>query len=112
MVSFLNYLNPSNKTLECRLEMKIKGVKRPIGVIVLPNQSIVVSSSGDTYEVNIYAPNGEYIKRVSPTDSGGRDFRRPSDMVTLPDGRFLVRDDIGIQVCFEFSCGRDVIFLT
>ena len=52
-------------------------------------------------QVNIYSPNGECIKRVSPTDSGGRDFKRPSDMVTLPDGRFLVRDDLGIQVCIK-----------
>lgn len=98
MVSFMNYVDPSSKTLQCRLEMKIRGVKRPIGVTVLPNQSVVVSSSGDTNEVNIYAPNGECTKRVSPTDSGGRDFKRPSDMVTLPDGRFLVRDDLGIQM--------------
>ena len=84
--------------LQCRLEMKIRGVKRPIGVTVLPNQSVVVSSSGDTNEVNIYAPNGECIKRVSPSEGGGRDFMRPSDMVTLPDGRFLVRDDLGIQM--------------
>ena len=98
MVSFMNYVDPSNKMLQCHLEMKIRGVKRPIGVTVLPNQSVVVSSSGDTNEVNIYAPNGECIKRVSPTASGGRDFKRPSDMVTLPDGRFLVRDDLGIQM--------------
>ena len=84
--------------LQCRLEMRIRGVKRPIGVTVLPNQSVVVSSSGDTNEVNIYAPNGECIKRVSPSSGGGRDFMRPSDMVTLPDGRFLVRDDLGIQM--------------
>ena len=54
-------------------------------------------------QVNIYAPNGECIKRVSPTDNGGREFKRPSDMVTLPDGRFLVRDDLGIQVCIAFD---------
>ena len=41
------------------------------------------------------------MKRVSPSDSGGRNFKRPSDMVTLPDGRFLVRDDLGIQVRFK-----------
>ena len=98
MVSFTDYVDPSNKILQCRLEMKIRNVKRPIGVTVLANQTIVVSSSGDTNEVNIYAPNGECIKRVSPTNSGGRAFKRPSDMVTLPDGRFLVRDDLGIQM--------------
>merc|ERR1719245_1889326 len=98
MVSFMNFVAPTSRALQCRLEMKIRGVKRPIGVTVLPNQSVVVSSSGDTNEVNIYAPNGECIKRVSPSGGGGRDFMRPSDMVTLPDGRFLVRDDLGIQM--------------
>ena len=59
-------------------------------------------------QVNIYAPNGECTKRVSPTDSGGRDFKRPSDMVTLPDGRFLVRDDLGIQVQTRFRKNGNV----
>ena len=56
MVSFMNYVDPSSKTLQCRLEMKIRGVKRPIGVTVLPNQSVVVSSSGDTNEVKFAYP--------------------------------------------------------
>ena len=53
MVSFMNYVDPSNKMLQCHLEMKIRGVKRPIGVTVLPNQSVVVSSSGDANEVKL-----------------------------------------------------------
>ena len=53
MVSFMNYVDPSNKMLQCRLQMKIRGVKRPIGVTVLPNQSVVVSSSGDANEVKL-----------------------------------------------------------
>ena len=31
MVSFMDYVDPSNKMLQCHLEMKIRGVKRPIG---------------------------------------------------------------------------------
>ena len=53
MVSFMDYVDPSKKMLECRLQAKIRGVKRPIGVTVLPDQSVVVSSSGDTNEVKI-----------------------------------------------------------
>ena len=31
MVSFMDYVDPSNKMLQCHLEMTIRGVKRPIG---------------------------------------------------------------------------------
>ena len=47
MVSFMDYVDPSKNVLECRLQAKIRGVKRPIGVTVLPNQCVVVSSSGE-----------------------------------------------------------------
>ena len=53
MVSFMDYVDPSKKMLECRLQAKIRGVKRPIGVTVLPDQSVVVSSSGEPNEVSI-----------------------------------------------------------
>ena len=53
MVSFMDYVDPSKKMLECRLQAKIRGVKRPIGVTVLPDQSVVVSSSGEPNEVGI-----------------------------------------------------------
>jgi hypothetical protein len=38
--------------------------------------------------------SGKQVTIVKP----GRAFRRPSDMVALPDGRFAVRDDHGIQL--------------
>ena len=37
------------------------------------------------------------MKEIQP----GRKFKRPSDMVTLPDGRFAVRDDYGLQLFDE-----------
>lgn len=37
------------------------------------------------------------MKEIHP----GRKFRRPSDMVTMPDGRFAVRDDNGLQLFDE-----------
>ena len=74
--------------------LEIPNLKRPIGITILPhNKNIVVGVTGDD-QVHIYDPNGNLVKILEP----GREFRRPSDMCALSDGRFAVRDDFGIQL--------------
>jgi len=71
-------------------------VKRPIGLTILVNGNVVV---GDRQEdsVTMYNKDCEKIKEIKAE----RKFKRPSDMVTLPDGRFVVRDDNGLQMFDE-----------
>ena len=47
--------------------------------------------------LNCHPPSGQKIKKIK----AGRKFKRPSDMVTLSDGRFVVRDDNGLQMFDE-----------
>jgi hypothetical protein len=91
---FLNKLphSPEIQYLDARLDFAVEKVASPIGICVLPvSGNIVVGVTGED-AVKIYSPKGEFLKAVVPS----RDFRRPSDMVALPDGRFAVRDDLGI----------------
>merc|ERR1712243_342256 len=45
----------------------------------------------------MYDKTGRKMNEIQP----GRPFKRPSDMVTIPDGRFAVRDDNGLQLFDE-----------
>lgn len=71
-------------------------VQRPIGITLLVNGHVVVGDrKQDT--VTMYDKECQKIKEIK----AGRKFKRPSDMVTLSDGRFVVRDDNGLQMFDE-----------
>ncbi len=57
---------------------------RPIGLCLLPCGKLVVSSSGDDSVRMVCSRSMEEVGRAAP----GRPFRRPSDLLALPDGRF------------------------
>ena len=53
---------------------------------------------------------GKYLQTLKPE----RRFKRPSDMIALPDGRLAVRDDLGIQLFddeyqFLMHCGQGML---
>jgi len=72
-------------------------VSKPIGMCVLLNKKIVVSSTFDD-TVKMFSPSGQFITQVSTPKAP---FTRPTDMVTLHSGQFAVRDDNKVMV---FSC--------
>ena len=76
------------------LEYEVKKVERPIGITILVNGNVVVGDRGKNLVV-MFDQRGRKIKTIEP----GKRFKRPSDMTTLSDGRFAVRDDLGLQVC-------------
>ena len=70
-------------------------VFRPIGICLLPDKRVVVASTFED-KVKMFSPSGHFLKQLVP---GGRkeSFKRPSDMVTLRSGDFVVRDNNGIR---------------
>ena len=60
--------------------------------LFITNQSLSLC-----FSISGYFVSGDKMKEIQP----GRKFKRPSDMVTLPDGRFAVRDDYGLQLFDE-----------
>lgn len=82
--------------INTKLVFQIKNLDSPIGIALLPSTQIVIGVTKRN-EVHIYSQQGKLVRIVEP----GRPFRRPSDMVALPGGRFAVRDDHGIQLFDE-----------
>ena len=80
--------------IRVELEYEVKKVERPIGITILVNGNVVVGDRGKNLVV-MFDQRGRKIKTIEP----GKRFKRPSDMTTLSDGRFAVRDDLGLQVC-------------
>lgn len=82
--------------IETELVANIKQINRPIGITLLINGCVVVGDRGKDLVI-MYDTECDKMKEIQP----GRKFKRPSDMVTLPDGRFAVRDDYGLQLFDE-----------
>lgn len=76
--------------------LRIDDVKGPIGISVLHNKNIVISSSWDN-SVKMFNPSGEMMGLIESK----RSFKRPSDMSSLSTGGFVVRDDVGLQMFTE-----------
>ena len=79
--------------IRVELEHEVRKIDRPIGITILVNGNVVVGDRGKNLVV-MFDPRGRKIKAIEP----GNKFKRPSDMTTLSDGRFAVRDDLGLQV--------------
>jgi len=66
-----------------------QSLNAPIGMCLLRNGNIVVASTFDD-KVKIFCPAGKFLSLVTPVGMG---FFRPSDMVSLRGGDFVVRDN-------------------
>ena len=73
---------------------KQDSVCKPIGMCLLQNKNIVVSSTFDD-KVKMFSPAGKFLSLVSTLQAP---FTRPTDMVTLHSGQFVVRDDNKVMV--------------
>ena len=117
--TLLSPFSPDSDTsyIDARHALTISDVPRPIGICLLPSGNIVVGSS-EVNQVRVYDPEGSHLfnVRVRAVESNhpqsttlqsidlfqpDREFKSPTDMVSLPDGRFAVRDDLGIQLFDE-----------
>jgi len=72
-------------------------VTKAIGMCLLHNGNIVVASTGE-HKVKIFTPEGKFVREVCPPK---KPFYRPTDMVTLQSGQFVVRDNTRVQVFSE-----------
>jgi len=73
---------------------KPESLHKPIGMCLLQNGNIVVASTFED-KVKMFSPTGKFLSLVTSPDSP---FERPSDMVTLQSGQFVVRDNTRVQV--------------
>jgi len=78
-----------HKVLSLEAGTKPGSVCKPIGMCLLQNRNIVVSSTYDD-KVRMFSSNGQFLSLISVPKAP---FTRPTDMVTLHSGQFVVRDD-------------------
>jgi len=95
----LSNLVPGSKLTGLRMLSIEEGVKeeslhKPIGMCLLLDGNIAVASTFEN-KVKIYSPEGRFMTQVSCPEPP---FDRPSDMVTLHSGQFVVRDNSRVQV--------------
>ena len=72
---------------------KEESLHKPIGMCLLQNGNIVVASTFED-KVKMFTPIGKFISLVTAPQP----FERPSDMVALQSGEFVVRDNTRMQV--------------
>eukprot|EP00092_Neocalanus_flemingeri_P030596 GFUD01033220.1.p1 GENE.GFUD01033220.1~~GFUD01033220.1.p1 ORF type:complete len:644 (+),score=221.26 GFUD01033220.1:60-1991(+) len=82
------------RMLSLQAGAKPDSVFKPIGLCILHNRNIVVSSTFND-KVKIFSPSGQFLSLVTIPQSN---FTRPTDMVTLHSGQFAVRDDNKVMV--------------
>jgi len=74
--------------------VKKESLHKPIGMCVLLDGNIAVASTFEN-KVKIFTSEGKYVTEVISPEPP---FDRPSDMVTLHSGDFVVRDNTRVQV--------------
>ena len=82
--------------LETKQIMSIQDLRGPVGVAKLADQSLAVVCKGDN-TVRRFSMKGEFRGLVS----GQRKFVKPTDILVLRSGKFVVRDELGIQMFGE-----------
>ena len=72
------------------------GMGIPIGICLLPNGKFVVSSKRAGSAVKMYnQDDGKFLKELTCNRS---DFDQPSDMATLKNGDFAIRDESKVMI--------------
>jgi len=102
-IKFLSLLSLKNgfPSLIVKEVLTINNLQGPMGVTVLQDKSLAVVCR-DANCVARYNIQGGFLEFLKP----GREFVKPSDILTLASGEVLVRDDRGIQLF-----GRDLQFV-
>merc|ERR1719431_1860563 len=95
----LSHLAPGSGLTGLRMLSIEEGVKKeslhkPIGMCVLLDGNIAVASTFEN-KVKIFTSEGKFVAEVISPEPP---FDRPSDMVTLHSGEFVVRDNTRVQV--------------
>merc|ERR1719233_450610 len=95
----LSHLSPGAGLTGLRMLSIEEGVKneslhKPIGMCVLLDGNIAVASTFEN-KVKIFTSEGKFVVEVTSPEPP---FDRPSDMVTLHSGEFVVRDNTRVQV--------------
>jgi len=94
-ISFLSLcrMKDGMSSLACKEIMTIHDLQGPVGVTILPDKSMVVACK-DANCVSRYNINGEFLGYLQP----GREFVKPSDILSLSSGELVVRDERGLQL--------------
>lgn len=85
------------KLLNTEVCYVVKGVEKPRGITMLLDGNIVVGDRGENSAKICDANTGKMIKKIIP----GKNFKSPSHMTTLSDGRLVIGDDNGVQLFDE-----------
>jgi len=95
---YLISLSKNTSVIHTKLDLVISNIIKPIGISMLSNGNLVIGERGFRNSVGIFNPaTGD---RITVLESE-REFFNASDMVTLPNGNLVVRDDLGLQL---FDC--------
>jgi len=82
--------------LEARQIMAIEDLKGPVGLAMLRDKTLAVVCKGDD-TVRRFSMEGKYQGTVR----GQREFVKPTDILLLRSGEFVIRDELGIQMFGE-----------
>ena len=92
-LKFLFLPSPGSAGLEAKQRLVITDLKGPVGLTMLVDKSLAVVCRGDG-SVRRFSYEGEFLGVVT----GQRHFVRPTDILLLRSGEFVVRDELGIQM--------------
>jgi len=82
--------------LEAKQIMAIQDLKGPVGLAILTEKTLAVVCKGDN-TVRRFSMEGKFCGLVK----GQREFVKPTDILVLRSGNFVVRDELGIQMFGE-----------
>ena len=111
-VDFMSFAETSLKCsfyLELICKSTITGLKEPEGLGVLADDTILIACTG-TNNVLRYSRNGVFLEELVP----GRSLVKPTELLILSNGEFVVGDTRGIQL-FDCHCkfvkhiGEDIV---
>ena len=99
-VEFLKMMKNVNSDgvgdLETKQIMSLQDLRGPVGLSIMADKTLAVVCKGDN-TVKRFSMEGEFCGLVS----GPRQFVKPTDILVLKSGEFVIRDEIGIQMFGE-----------
>merc|ERR1719427_634813 len=92
-LNFLFLSSPGSAGLEAKQRLVIPDLKGPVGLTLLFDKTLAVVCRGDG-TVRRFSTEGQFLGLVT----GQRQLVRPTDILLLRSGEFVVRDELGIQM--------------